>query len=128
MQYRTMKKTGDRLSALGFGCMRLPKKGGAVDEERHIEENLRVADEALPGSLTEKERALIGRKGYASRCKGCNRCVEVCTQHIDIPAELKKVAKAMEGPETKVLDLVFRPVMSRYMRYDRWRNRRRGRA
>ncbi len=34
MQYRTMKKTGDRLSALGFGCMRLPKKGGAVDEER----------------------------------------------------------------------------------------------
>jgi predicted aldo/keto reductase-like oxidoreductase len=159
-----------------------------MNEERHIEENLRVADEALPRSLTEKERALIsrvkevycrqikvgctgchyclpcpsgvnipacfeyynnvglgspveekmkyvmfvgggtdgsGRKGYASRCKGCNRCVEVCTQHIDIPAELKKVAKAMEGPETKVLDLVFRPVMSRYMRYDRWRNRRR---
>ena len=68
------------------------------------------------------------RKGYASQCKGCNRCAKVCTQHIDIPAELKKVAKAMEGPETKILDLVFRPVMSRYMRYDRWRNRRRGRA
>ena len=34
MQYRTMKKTGDSLSALGFGCMRLPKKGGKIDEER----------------------------------------------------------------------------------------------
>src|SRR5208283_370416 len=39
MLYRTMKKTGDALSILGFGCMRLPqKKGqpgtGKIDEER----------------------------------------------------------------------------------------------
>jgi uncharacterized protein len=39
MLYRTMNKTGDSLSVLGFGCMRLPqKKGqpgtGKIDEER----------------------------------------------------------------------------------------------
>jgi predicted aldo/keto reductase-like oxidoreductase len=39
MLYRTMKKTGDSLSVLGFGCMRLPqKKGqpgtGRIDEAR----------------------------------------------------------------------------------------------
>jgi predicted aldo/keto reductase-like oxidoreductase len=37
MLYRTIPKTGDRLSTLGFGCMRLPTtKTGSVDEERAI--------------------------------------------------------------------------------------------
>ena len=60
-------------------------------------------------------------KGYASQCKNCNKCVKVCTQHIAIPAELKNVAKALEGPDMKVIGLVFRPVFNSYMRYDRWR-------
>jgi len=39
MLYRTMAKTGDALSILGFGCMRLPQKTGQpgtgkIDEER----------------------------------------------------------------------------------------------
>jgi len=35
--YRKVPKTGDELSILGFGCMRLPlKKGGGIDEERAI--------------------------------------------------------------------------------------------
>lgn len=33
MQYRFNPKTGDRLSLLGFGCMRLPKKGGKIDQQ-----------------------------------------------------------------------------------------------
>jgi predicted aldo/keto reductase-like oxidoreductase len=162
-----------------------------MNEEQHIDENLRVADEALPGSLTEKELALVGRvkdayrkqvkvgctgchyclpcpagvnipycfecynnmslrgpmmtkmmymmyvgegidgsgkKGFASQCKGCNKCVKVCTQHIDIPGELKKVAKAMEGPDMKVIGFVFRPAFNSYMRFDRWRNRRKARV
>ncbi len=37
MLYRTVPKTGDELSILGFGYMRLPKKkGGSIDEERAI--------------------------------------------------------------------------------------------
>jgi len=34
--YRTMPKNGDTLSALGFGCMRLPMQDGKVDEARAI--------------------------------------------------------------------------------------------
>ena len=34
MLYRTMESTGDKLSILGFGCMRLPQKAGRIDEER----------------------------------------------------------------------------------------------
>jgi predicted aldo/keto reductase-like oxidoreductase len=36
MLYRTVPKTGDHLSILGFGCMRLPEKSGKIDEERTI--------------------------------------------------------------------------------------------
>lgn len=38
MQYRTMPKTKDRLSALGFGCMRFPTlKDGKIDEAKALE-------------------------------------------------------------------------------------------
>jgi predicted aldo/keto reductase-like oxidoreductase len=37
MLYRKVPKTGDEISILGFGCMRLPQKsGGVIDEERAI--------------------------------------------------------------------------------------------
>ena len=69
-----------------------------------------------------------GGKGYASRCKSCNKCVKVCTQHIDIPAELKNAAKALESTDMKLVGFVFRPVFNSYMRLDRWRNRRKARG
>lgn len=34
MNYRENPKNGDRLSILGYGCMRLPTRAGGVDEER----------------------------------------------------------------------------------------------
>jgi predicted aldo/keto reductase-like oxidoreductase len=34
MLYRTIVKTGDQLSILGFGAMRLPQSGGKIDEAR----------------------------------------------------------------------------------------------
>jgi len=34
MQYRIDPKTGRRLSALGYGCMRFSKRGGVIDQEK----------------------------------------------------------------------------------------------
>ena len=34
MQYRTIQKTGDEISPLGFGAMRLPLKNGKIDREK----------------------------------------------------------------------------------------------
>jgi hypothetical protein len=34
MQYRVNPKNGDRLSVLGYGCMRFTKKGGVVQQEK----------------------------------------------------------------------------------------------
>ncbi|MFU2210883.1 aldo/keto reductase [Solidesulfovibrio sp. C21] len=36
MLYRKMPKNGDKLSILGFGCMRLPMADGEIDEDRAI--------------------------------------------------------------------------------------------
>lgn len=38
MKNRTIKKTGDELSALGFGAMRLPTKNGMIDKEKAKEQ------------------------------------------------------------------------------------------
>ena len=34
MQYRSNPKNGDKISQLGLGCMRFPRKGGRVDQEK----------------------------------------------------------------------------------------------
>lgn len=55
MQFRTVPKTGDRLSILGFGCMRLALKDGAIDEDRAtrqlrtaIDRGVNYVDTAVP--------------------------------------------------------------------------------
>lgn len=47
MLYRTVPKTSDKLSALGFGCMRLPSKGRNVDEERAIRQIRHAIDRGV---------------------------------------------------------------------------------
>ena len=78
MQYRTVPKNGDRLSALGFGCMRLPMKGEAIDEGRAISQiryaidhGVNYFDTAPPYHGGESER-LLGKAlldGYRDKVK-----------------------------------------------------------
>jgi uncharacterized protein len=78
MRYRKMPKTGDELSILGFGCMRLAQRDGQIDEEnatgqiRHaIERGVNYVDTAWPYHGGESEpflgRALAG--GYRKRVR-----------------------------------------------------------
>lgn len=42
MQYRKIPKTGDEISAIGYGCMRFPTRMGRIDEKK-AEEQIRYA-------------------------------------------------------------------------------------
>jgi predicted aldo/keto reductase-like oxidoreductase len=78
MLYRTMKSTGDELSILGFGCMRLPEKSGRIDEERAtrqlrgaIDAGVNYVDTAYPYHMGASE-PFVGRAlgdGYRDRVK-----------------------------------------------------------
>ncbi len=78
MQYRTVPKNGDKLSALGFGLMRLPQRTGRIDEARAIaqiryavDNGVNYLDTAPPYHAGESER-LLGKAlqdGYRERVK-----------------------------------------------------------
>lgn len=61
-----------------------------MNEEAHIDENLKIASEALPNTLTEKELALVERAGekylelLKVNCTGCGYCVP-CPADVMIP-------------------------------------------
>ncbi len=78
MLYRKMEKTGDSLSILGFGAMRLPEKNGKIDEKRAtaqihyaINNGVNYIDTAFPYHMGESEpflgRALAG--GYREKIR-----------------------------------------------------------
>lgn len=76
MQYRTVPKNGDSLSALGFGAMRLPTKRGRIDEEetkrlirQAIDQGVNYIDTAMTyhGGESEKVLGRILGDGYRER-------------------------------------------------------------
>lgn len=78
MQYRKMKKTGDELSILGFGCMRFPRRNGRIDDEhterlivQAIEKGVNYFDTAYVYHAGRSESVLgnILAKGYRDRVK-----------------------------------------------------------
>lgn len=78
MLYRTMPSNGDRLSILGFGCMRLPMAEGRIDEARGacqirhaIDEGVNYIDTAWPYHAGESE-LFLGRvlsDGYREKVR-----------------------------------------------------------
>ena len=78
MLYRTVPKTGDKLSILGFGCMRLPAKGRGIDEERAVRQIRYAIDHGVnyfdtaPVYHMGKSEAILARalaEGYRGKVK-----------------------------------------------------------
>ncbi|MGA2480329.1 MAG: aldo/keto reductase [Spirochaetia bacterium] len=77
-----------------------------MNEEQHIEENLRIAGEALPCSLTSVERSIVERVSAAWRkslkvgCTGCRYCMP-CPSGVLIPGAFQEYNLAfLGGPRT----------------------------
>lgn len=79
MLYRTMPRTKDPLSILGFGCMRLPQKGRSIDEpaalnliDMAIEKGVTYFDTAVPYHMGASEPFLglaLARDGKRSKVR-----------------------------------------------------------
>ena len=95
-----MPKNGDRLSALGFGCMRLPLKDGKIDEPKAIRlihdaiaQGVNYFDSAWPYHGGESE-VLLGkalRDGYRDRVKIATK---LPSWMIKTPADMDRYLKA----------------------------------
>lgn len=66
---------------LGFGPMRLPMIGDAVDPEQTAYYTNELTKDA----------------GKASACITCGRCADICPQHLNIPALLLQAVEAFEA-------------------------------
>ena len=93
MNYRMMTATGDRLSVLGYGCMRFPRNRAGIDEERTrkqvlaaIEQGVNYFDTAYiyPGSEKVLGKILAG---------GLREKVKIATK---IPSMMVKSRDDME--------------------------------
>ncbi len=69
MLYRKIPSTGDNISLLGYGCMRLPQKGGRIDEPRAvsqlrgaIDRGVNYIDTAMPYHGGQSE-VFLGKAG-----------------------------------------------------------------
>ncbi|WOF17207.1 aldo/keto reductase [Methanoplanus sp. FWC-SCC4] len=78
MLYRKIPKTGDELSILGYGCMRLPEKNKKIDWERAkkqirsaIDNGVNYIDTAWPYHMGESESFLgeVLKDGYRDKVR-----------------------------------------------------------
>lgn len=66
MLTRTNQKNGDELSILGFGCMRLPKNGREIDEQRSIE----MIHDAIKNGVNYFDTAYVYNNGKSESVLG----------------------------------------------------------
>lgn len=111
MLYRRMKKTGDDLSILGFGCMRLPVKRGRIDEPRAkkqlryaIDKGVNYVDTAMPYHMGASE-PFLGRAledGYREKVKVATKLPHWSVKKADDMDRL--LAAQLESLKTECID------------------------
>ncbi len=113
MKYRENIKNGDMLSALGYGCMRFPRKGGRIDQEQvnaliadAIQKGVNYFDTAYiyPGSEEALGKALI-MAGARDKVKIATKLpVFLCRE----PEDFEKLfSKQLDRLQTTWIDYYF---------------------
>ncbi len=75
MQYRTVPKNGDKLSALGYGCMRFPTRLGRIDENLAEKQMLAAMDQGVNYYDTaypyhnKKSESFVGKILSKNQCR-----------------------------------------------------------
>lgn len=83
-----------------------------MNEERHIEENLRIAEEGYPDSLSGDELKLVSRVEQKYRelmkagCTGCCYCIP-CPSGVDIPTCLEAYNNSHMFGETRSAKMFY---------------------
>ena len=87
MLYRKMKKTGDELSILGFGCMRLPlKEGGRGNSKIDVPRATRQIRYAIDNGVNYLDTAMYYHKGQSepflgiALSDGYRERIKLCTK------------------------------------------------
>ena len=81
MQYRINPKNGDRLSALGYGCMRFTRRGGVIDQDKANAEMKRALD--LGVNYFDTAYVYAGSEaclGQFMKAYGCRDQIRVATK------------------------------------------------
>ncbi len=111
MQYRQIPKTGEKISALGFGCMRLPEKRGQIDETRAkkqlfhaIEKGVDYFDTAMPYHMGSSE-SFLGKVFQGGIRKKINIATKLPPWYVSQPSDMEKLFCAqLENLKTDYID------------------------
>ena len=108
MQYRKIAKTGDELSVLGFGAMRLPSKNGIPDEKRATEQIRYTIDHGInfiDTAIAYMNEPLVGRilgDGYREKVKIATK---IPPWKVNKPEEMEKICQIqLENFQTDHID------------------------
>lgn len=126
MLTRVNVKNGDELSILGFGCMRLPTKGGSIDESRaiamirnSIEEGVNYFDTAYIYHGGKSE-SLLGQAlldGYRGRVKIATKLPPYMVKKLD---QAKKIFQTqLERLQTDYIDYYLLHMLTDKCMFDR---------
>ncbi len=126
MQTRKNSRNGDELSILGFGCMRLPTKGSAIDEEKAIALIRSAADRGINYFDTAwpyhggKSEPLLGKAlgdGYREKVKVATKLPQFMIKNLE---KAKKIFDTqLERLDTDYIDYYLLHMLADKAGFDR---------